>query len=52
MLLETVATCFYRAGDQWPISQCVDRVFADHDLDAEELLAGMPVWKNNYTPVT
>ena len=48
LLLQTVATCFYRAEDQWPIWQYVDRVFADHDLDAEEVLAGMPVWKNDY----
>jgi hypothetical protein len=49
-LLEVVAKCFHTAEDQWPVWQYIDRQFAKvrPDIDATEVLRGMPTWKHGY----
>jgi hypothetical protein len=50
--LRITADGYAAAGGQWPCWQWVrQELWTRHDLDAEEILLGMPAWEYDYRPV-
>ncbi len=50
-LLRTLFDGYSRAGRRWPVWQYVRHQYSHDGLDAEQVLAGLPVWQHGYRPV-